>query len=106
MWLMIGVAIGLVLVVWAVQWVVMHAELAEHSLRSGGGRVDATGEWLVGAKGEYPLHRPFSLATATLLGPPHHRPAHPAHRTRRGHRRLLGRIRRPVRGAAPALLFP
>jgi hypothetical protein len=29
------------------------------SLRSGGGRVDATGAWLVGAKGEYPLHRPY-----------------------------------------------
>ena len=28
------------------------------SLRSGGGRVDAPGEWLVGAKGEYPLRRP------------------------------------------------
>jgi len=31
----------------------------EGSLRSGGGRVDATGEWLVGAKGECPIHRPF-----------------------------------------------
>ena len=29
------------------------------SLRSGGGRVDATREWLVGAKGEYPIHRPY-----------------------------------------------
>ena len=53
---MIGVAIGLVLVVWAVQWVVMNAELAEHltrrskrsarpgradTLRKGGGLVDA-----------------------------------------------------------------
>src|SRR5262249_974393 len=27
------------------------------SLRSGGGRVDATGAWLVGAKGEYPINR-------------------------------------------------
>src|SRR5262249_11592934 len=35
---------------------------ARISLRSGGGRVDATGEWLVGAKGEYPLHRPYLLA--------------------------------------------
>jgi hypothetical protein len=33
MWLMIGVAIGLVLVVWAVQWVVVNAELAEHLTR-------------------------------------------------------------------------
>jgi hypothetical protein len=29
------------------------------SLRSGGGWVDATREWLVGAKGEYPLHRHY-----------------------------------------------
>ena len=29
----------------------------EPSLRSGGGRVDATGKWLVGAKGEYPISR-------------------------------------------------
>ena len=28
-------------------------------LRNGGGRVDARGAWLVGAKGEYPLHRPY-----------------------------------------------
>jgi Ribosomal RNA adenine dimethylase len=29
------------------------------SLRRGGGRVDATGGWLVGAKSEYPLRPPF-----------------------------------------------
>src|SRR5215471_11040704 len=28
-------------------------------LRSGSGWVDATREWLVGAKGEYPIHRPY-----------------------------------------------
>ena len=28
-------------------------------LWSGGGPVDTTGAWLVGAKGEYPLHRPY-----------------------------------------------
>jgi hypothetical protein len=35
------------------------------SLRGGGGRVDTTGAWLVGAKGEYPLHRPYLLVIAT-----------------------------------------
>jgi len=30
-----------------------------NSLRSGGGRVDATGKWLVGAKGEYAINRPY-----------------------------------------------
>src|SRR5262249_50876318 len=31
------------------------------SLQSGSGWVDATREWLVGAKGEYPIHRPYLL---------------------------------------------
>ena len=37
------------------------ARLYAASLRSGGGRVDATGAWLVGAKGEYPINRPYLL---------------------------------------------
>src|SRR5262249_45567382 len=32
-------------------------------LRSGGGRIDATGKWLVGAKREYPINRPYLLQT-------------------------------------------
>src|SRR5262249_9004496 len=40
---------------------------ASHSLRSGGGRVDARGAWLVGAKGEYPLHRPYPLPASSIL---------------------------------------
>ena len=36
------------------------------SLRSGGGRIDATGKWLVGAKGEYPLHRPYLPISAVV----------------------------------------
>src|SRR5262245_26401922 len=35
------------------------ARLCAASLRSGGEWVDATREWLVGVKGEYPIHRPY-----------------------------------------------
>ena len=35
------------------------ARLYAASLRSGGGRIDVTGKWLVGAKGEYPINRPY-----------------------------------------------
>src|SRR5262245_36649606 len=36
-----------------------NAGVSVNSLRSGGGRVDATGKWLVGAKGEYAINRPY-----------------------------------------------
>ena len=66
------------------------------SLWSGGGRIDTTGAWLVGAKGEYPLHRTFIAPTFSSLRRPTQPPRRRSRSLSRAPRRRLGR---PMRQA-------